>query len=82
MNDENDDLENYEDLCPVNGGAKRDHLVAADLSPLSMGGTCGPTGSSVGWVVGSVSSRGFQPMFNLRSRWPRLSMKSAMYALR
>ncbi len=26
-----------------------------------MGGTCGPTGSSVGWVVGSVSSRGLTP---------------------
>ena len=25
------------------------------------GGTCGPTGSSVGWVVGSVSSRGLTP---------------------
>ena len=26
-----------------------------------MGGTCGPTGSSVGWVVGSVGSLGLTP---------------------
>ena len=25
------------------------------------GGTCGPTGSSVGWVVGSVCSRSLTP---------------------
>ena len=41
-----------------------EYISAVNRAPVAAaraGGTCGPTGSSVGWVVGSVRRRGLTP---------------------
>ena len=40
---------------------KKGPLGGCELVPVVHGGACGPTGSSVGWLVGSVGSRGLTP---------------------